>query len=52
MPNAWNCTFDAYAVAILLMLSYIPIFPQLYFHMVAQRKKVLGGGAAQDKKTE
>ena len=25
------------------MLSYIPIFPQLYLHMFGQRKKVIGG---------
>ena len=49
MPNTLNTTFDSYVVAILLLLSYIPIFPQLYFHMVAQRKKVL---AVPAKKTD
>ena len=41
MPNALNATFDSFVVAILLLLGHIPIFPQLYLHMVAQREKVL-----------
>lgn len=49
MPNRMNFTFDFYVFLILLMLSYIPIFPQLYFHMFAQRKKIIGG--ANNKKT-
>ncbi|KAF7706189.1 hypothetical protein HF521_019443 [Silurus meridionalis] len=28
---------------IIVMLSYIPLFPQLYFHMLRQRRKVLHG---------
>ncbi|TRY62800.1 hypothetical protein TCAL_00871 [Tigriopus californicus] len=45
LPNAWNVTFNYYVVLILIMFSYIPIFPQLYLHMFRQRKKVLYGGA-------
>ena len=43
MPNRWNVTFDSYVVMVLILLSYIPIFPQLYLHMFAQRRKVIGG---------
>lgn len=43
MPNAWNAIFNFYGVLIAIMLSYIPIFPQLYLHMFAQRRKVIGG---------
>lgn len=28
------------------MIGYIPIFPHLYLHMFAQRKKILGGGSS------
>jgi len=44
MPNALNFTFDYQYFLVGTMLSYIPIFPQLYFHMFAQRKKILGKG--------
>ena len=27
-----------------MMLAYLPGFPNLFFYMLAQRKKVLGGG--------
>ncbi len=50
MPNQYNMVFNFYYVLIMIMLSYIPIFPQLYFHMIAQRKKVIGG-QGKDKKT-
>ena len=43
MPNALNFTFSSYVMLVLIMLSYIPIFPQLYFYMFAQRRKVIGG---------
>ncbi|KAK4311366.1 hypothetical protein Pmani_017125 [Petrolisthes manimaculis] len=42
LPNTLNFTFDFYWVLIIIMLLYIPIFPMLYLHMFAQRKKVLG----------
>ncbi|MEQ2224924.1 Very-long-chain (3R)-3-hydroxyacyl-CoA dehydratase 2 [Ilyodon furcidens] len=42
LPNKYNFSFDYYSFLILVMISYIPLFPQLYFHMIRQRKKVLG----------
>ncbi|GMH34199.1 hypothetical protein BSKO_02033 [Bryopsis sp. KO-2023] len=42
MPNAWNFGFSYYIMCWVWSLSYIPCFPQLYFYMLAQRKKVLG----------
>jgi len=42
LPNVWNFSFNFYLVVILVMLSYIPVFPQLYLHMFGQRKKILG----------
>ncbi|XP_069472716.1 very-long-chain (3R)-3-hydroxyacyl-CoA dehydratase 2 isoform X2 [Ambystoma mexicanum] len=42
LPNRYNFSFDYYTFLILVMISYIPLFPQLYFHMLHQRKKVLG----------
>ncbi|MCJ8732477.1 hypothetical protein PDJAM_G00211770 [Pangasius djambal] len=42
LPNKYNFSFDYYTFLILTMVSYIPLFPQLYFHMLRQRKKVLG----------
>uniref|UniRef100_A0A8C8ZJD2 Very-long-chain (3R)-3-hydroxyacyl-CoA dehydratase n=1 Tax=Prolemur simus TaxID=1328070 RepID=A0A8C8ZJD2_PROSS len=41
LPNKYNFSFDYYAFLILVMISYIPIFPQLYFHMIHQRRKIL-----------
>lgn len=43
MPNAVNFSFDFHLFLIMVMLSYIPIFPQLYCHMIRQRRKVIGG---------
>ncbi|XP_017049081.1 very-long-chain (3R)-3-hydroxyacyl-CoA dehydratase hpo-8 [Drosophila ficusphila] len=45
MPNKWNATFSYFGFLWIVMLGYIPIFPQLYLHMFAQRRKILGGGA-------
>lgn len=42
LPNNWNFTFNFHYLIVIIMLTYIPIFPQLYGHMFAQRKKVLG----------
>lgn len=41
MPNKFNVSFSFQFFLFLVMLSYIPIFPQLYLHMFGQRKKVL-----------
>lgn len=43
MPNTWNFGFDFYIMCWVAIASYIPFFPQLYFYMLSQRKKVLGG---------
>ena len=42
MPNAYNFTFRLQYLVILIVLSYLPGFPHLYFYMFAQRKKILG----------
>jgi very-long-chain (3R)-3-hydroxyacyl-CoA dehydratase len=49
MPNAVNFTFDYQIALWLLMLLYIPIFPQLYMHMFTLRRKVLGGTQQKNK---
>ncbi|XP_030064643.1 very-long-chain (3R)-3-hydroxyacyl-CoA dehydratase 2 isoform X2 [Microcaecilia unicolor] len=41
LPNKYNFSFDYYTFLILVMVSYIPIFPQLYFHMLHQRRKII-----------
>lgn len=43
MPNTLNFTFNYRYILIGIMLFYIPQFPQMYMHMVNQRKKVIGG---------
>uniref|UniRef100_A0A3P9NPZ7 Very-long-chain (3R)-3-hydroxyacyl-CoA dehydratase n=1 Tax=Poecilia reticulata TaxID=8081 RepID=A0A3P9NPZ7_POERE len=42
LPNKYNVSFDYYYFLIIVMLSYIP-FPQLYLHMLRQRRRVLHG---------
>jgi len=49
LPNALNFTFSPYVITIMILLFYIPGFPPLYFHMFAQRKKVLGSGTSEEK---
>lgn len=41
MPNKYNVTFSYLFFLWAVMLAYIPLFPQMYLHMFAQRKKVL-----------
>lgn len=41
MPNALNIGFEYWIACLLGIAAYIPGFPQLYFYMVSQRKKVL-----------
>ncbi|XP_076752329.1 3-hydroxyacyl-CoA dehydratase 1 [Xylocopa sonorina] len=45
LPNSWNFIFSYHLVLVLVMLSYIPLFPQLYLHMFGQRRKILGSNA-------
>lgn len=46
LPNSWNFIFSYYFILVLQMLLYIPFFPQLYMHMFAQRRKILGTDAS------
>jgi len=41
MPNAWNATFYYPAIIAVICSLYIPLFPPMYLHMFAQRKKIL-----------
>ncbi|XP_074027035.1 3-hydroxyacyl-CoA dehydratase 1 isoform X2 [Leptinotarsa decemlineata] len=41
MPNKYNFIFNYQHFLVFIMLLYIPLFPKLYLHMFAQRKKVL-----------
>ncbi|XP_040208405.1 very-long-chain (3R)-3-hydroxyacyl-CoA dehydratase 1 isoform X2 [Rana temporaria] len=43
LPNKYNVSFDYYYFLIGVMCFYVPLFPQLYFHMLRQRRKVLYG---------
>ncbi|KAM5157761.1 very-long-chain (3R)-3-hydroxyacyl-CoA dehydratase 1 isoform 1-T1 [Mantella aurantiaca] len=43
LPNKYNVSFDYYYFLIAVMCFYIPLFPQLYFHMLRQRRRVLHG---------
>ncbi|XP_033640598.1 very-long-chain (3R)-3-hydroxyacyl-CoA dehydratase 2-like [Asterias rubens] len=43
LPNNLNVSFDYWSFLIVIMCTYIPIFPRLYSHMIRQRKKVIGG---------
>lgn len=55
LPNSANFTFSYYYFLWIVMLLYIPLFPQLYLHMFALRKKVLGKpnvGPAQSSKVK
>lgn len=49
LPNKLNISFDLYYFLIFSMIAYIPVFPQLYGHMLAQRKKILGKTKQQSK---
>lgn len=42
LPNHYNMAFSYYYFTAFLMFLYIPLFPQLYGHMIQQRKKVIG----------
>ncbi|KAG8190484.1 hypothetical protein JTE90_006660 [Oedothorax gibbosus] len=45
LPNKFNISFNFYYACIILMLTYVPVFPELFNHMRRQRKKILGGGS-------
>lgn len=42
LPNQANISFNFYYFCLLVLLSYGPLFPQLFGHMLRQRRKVLG----------
>lgn len=41
LPNKLNWSFDSYIFVWLMILGYVPGFPQLFGYMLRQRKKVL-----------
>jgi len=41
LPNQMNVTFYYPAVIAVIMAMYVPLFPPMYMHMFAQRKKIL-----------
>nr|CAD7449945.1 unnamed protein product [Timema bartmani] len=45
MPNKLNFTFSYHYMLLFIMFLYIPLFPQMYLHMFAQRRKILGGNS-------
>jgi len=45
LPNSYNFTFSFWYLIVVIMLLYIPVFPQLYGHMFSQRRKILGGAS-------
>jgi very-long-chain (3R)-3-hydroxyacyl-CoA dehydratase len=49
MPNSYNFNFSYFYFLWFVMLLYIPLFPQMYLHMFAQRKKILGTDSAKQK---
>ncbi|KAF5287979.1 hypothetical protein FQR65_LT12156 [Abscondita terminalis] len=46
LPNWLNFTFNYPYLLLGIMALYVPLFPQLYLHMFAQRRKILGTEAA------
>ncbi|BFZ11101.1 hypothetical protein BsWGS_14140 [Bradybaena similaris] len=52
LPNVWNCSFSFYYYLCFIVISYLPVFPQLYLHMFRQRRKVLGGALDRLRKTQ
>jgi very-long-chain (3R)-3-hydroxyacyl-CoA dehydratase len=46
LPNPLNWGFDYYWACFVAIACYVPGLPELYLHMVKQRRKVLGGGSA------
>lgn len=48
LPNRANFTFSYHYLLLGIMASYVPLFPKMFFHMVSQRKKTIGGSS--DKK--
>ncbi|XP_050071001.1 very-long-chain (3R)-3-hydroxyacyl-CoA dehydratase 2-like [Anopheles maculipalpis] len=52
LPNRFNFSFSFFYFMWIMAICYMPLFPQMYLHMFAQRRKVLGRGAGQQKATK
>nr|CAD7417138.1 unnamed protein product [Timema cristinae] len=50
MPNKINFTFSYHYMLLFVMFLYIPLFPQMYLHMFAQRRKILEGNTTKKSK--
>ncbi|XP_055640232.1 very-long-chain (3R)-3-hydroxyacyl-CoA dehydratase 2-like isoform X2 [Toxorhynchites rutilus septentrionalis] len=50
MPNRANFSFSFYYFVWMMAIGYLPVFPQMYLHMLAQRKKTLAGAEKQKTK--
>ena len=44
LPNRFNFSFSFYYFIWIMAICYMPLFPQMYLHMFAQRRKVFGRG--------
>lgn len=51
MPNSVNFAFDYYWFCWVAIACYVPGLPELYLHMLRQRKKILGKPSHKAKKT-
>ena len=49
MPNLFNMSFNFYYVLVGIMMLYVPMFPVMYSHMFAQRKKFFAKKAEKNK---
>ncbi|XP_053679693.1 very-long-chain (3R)-3-hydroxyacyl-CoA dehydratase 2-like [Anopheles nili] len=47
LPNRFNFSFSFYYFVWIMAICYLPLFPQMYLHMFAQRRKVLGRAGQQ-----
>lgn len=52
LPNVLNVSFHPDIAIMLLVLSYVPLFPKLYMYMLGQRKKFLGRGSSKQDSTK
>lgn len=50
LPNSMNFIFSYKHLLLAIMALYVPLFPQMYMHMVNQRKKVLGSSSSSQTK--
>lgn len=49
LPNFLNVSLHYDYILMGIMLLYIPLFPPMYFHLLAQRRKIIGGAPAAPK---